>query len=132
MTSPGNDVIYSAIIGLILVTLIVGLVRRMTRAVSWCLSLIVLCQIGYVLSGTALNDAIPFSEVFQTDVMSAVAHLFPGTFIETGLLTAARFLGQIFNDFAGAVSDLWEALGLRHLVDAVANGFKDVYRNIAV
>lgn len=132
MTSPGSDIVYSAVIGLILVVLIAGLVRRMTRAVSWCLSLIVLCQIGYVLSGTALNDVIPFSEVFQTDVMSAVAHLFPGTFIETGLLTAARFLGQVFHDFAAVVSNLWESLGLGHLFDAVASGFKDVYRNIAV
>lgn len=130
---PANidtELLYKIIVAMIVLVLAVSLIRHTMKAVSWCFGLLVLCQIGFVLSHTVLVESLPFLSFFEYDVMSAVGHLFPGTFIETGLCTVANFINKIFSDFAGVIKDLWDASGLEHFFRSVGDGFKEVYKDV--
>ena len=107
-----------------------AVIRHAFKAVAWCFFLIVLIQIGYILGTTSLNDVIPFSEIFKYDVISAVANLFPDTFVQTALLKVSAFLTQIFTDFSGAVQHLWDQLHLEHIWESIKDGFDAVYGDL--
>lgn len=118
------------IVILLLIWLITAFIRHAFRAVAWGFGLLVLMQIGYILSLTSLNDAIPFSTIFKYDVISAVANLFPGTIVQEFLLKVAAFLNQIFRDFAGAVQTLWTKFHLSGLWQSISNGFDQIYGDL--
>lgn len=118
------------IIILLLIWLVTAVIRHAFKAVAWCFFLIVLIQIGYILGTTSLNDVIPFSEIFKYDVISAVANLFPDTFVQTALLKVSAFLTQIFTDFSGAVQHLWDQLHLEHIWESIKDGFDAVYGDL--
>ena len=110
------DSVQGIIIILLLIWLVTAVIRHAFKAVAWCFFLIVLIQIGYILGTTSLNDVIPFSEIFKYDVISAVAHLFPDTSVQTALLKVSPFLTQICSDFSGALQHFWNQLHLHHTV----------------
>ena len=118
------------IIILLLIWLATAVIRHSFKAVAWCFFLIVLIQIGYILGTASLNDVIPFSEIFKYDVISAVANLFPYTFVQTALLKVSAFLTQIFTDFSGAVQHLWDQLHLEHIWESIKDGFDAVYGDL--
>lgn len=124
------DSIQGIIIILLLIWLVTAVIRHAFKAVAWCFFLIVLIQIGYILGTTSLNDVIPFSEIFKYDVISAVANLFPDTFVQTALLKVSAFLRQIFTDFAATVQVLWGKLHLEHIWESIKNGFDAVYGDL--
>lgn len=118
------------IIILLLIWLVTAFIRHAFKAVAWCFFLLVLIQIGYILGNTSLNNSIPFSELFKYDVISAVANLFPDTFVQTALLKVSAFLTQIFTDFSVVVQSLWEKFHLEHIWDSIKNGFDAVYGDL--
>lgn len=124
------DSIQGIIIILLLIWLVTAVIRHAFKAVAWCFFLIVLIQIGYILGTTSLNDVIPFSEIFKYDVISAVANLFPDTFVQTALLKVSAFLRQIFTDFAATVQVLWGKLHLEHIWESIKDGFDAVYGDL--
>lgn len=124
------DSIQGIIIILLLIWLVTAFIRHAFRAVAWCFGLIVLMQIGYILGTTSLNDVIPFSTLFKYDVISAVANLFPDTFVQTALLKVSAFLRQIFTDFAATVQVLWGKLHLEHIWNSLKEGFDAVYGDL--
>lgn len=124
------DSVQGIIIILLLIWLVTAVIRHAFKAVAWCFFLIVLIQIGYILGTTSLNDAIPFSEIFKYDVISAVANLFPDTFVQTALLKVSAFLTQIFTDFSVVVQALWEKLHLEHIWESIKQGFDAVYGDL--
>lgn len=124
------DSVQGIIIILLLIWLVTAVIRHAFKAVAWCFFLIVLIQIGYILGTTSLNDVIPFSEIFKYDVISAVANLFPDTFVQTALLKVSAFLRQIFTDFAATVQVLWGKLHLEHIWESIKNGFDAVYGDL--
>ncbi len=124
------DSVQGIIIILLLIWLVTAVIRHAFKAVAWCFFLIVLIQIGYILGTTNLNDVIPFSEIFKYDVISAVANLFPDTFVQTALLKVSAFLRQIFTDFAATVQVLWGKLHLEHIWESIKDGFDAVYGDL--
>lgn len=124
------DSVQGIIIILLLIWLVTAVIRHAFKAVARCFFLIVLIQIGYILGTTSLNDVIPFSEIFKYDVISAVANLFPDTFVQTALLKVSAFLRQIFTDFAATVQVLWGKLHLEHIWESIKNGFDAVYGDL--
>ena len=124
------DSVQGIIIILLLIWLVTAVIRHAFKAVAWCFFLIVLIQIGYILGTTNLNDVIPFSEIFKYDVISAVANLFPDTFVHTALLKVSAFLRQIFTDFAATVQVLWGKLHLEHIWNSLKEGFDAVYGDL--
>lgn len=124
------DSVQGIIIILLLIWLVTAVIRHAFKAVAWCFFLIVLIQIGYILGTTNLNDVIPFSEIFKYDVISAVANLFPDTFVQTALLKVSAFLTQIFTDFAATVQVLWGKLHLEHIWESIKDGFDAVYGDL--
>lgn len=124
------DSVQGIIIILLLIWLVTAVIRHAFKAVAWCFFLIVLIQIGYILGTTSLNDTIPFSEIFKYDVISAVANLFPDTFVQTALLKVSAFLTRIFTDFSGAVQHLWDQLHLEHIWNSLKEGFDAVYGDL--
>lgn len=124
------DSVQGIIIILLLIWLVTAVIRHAFKAAAWCFFLIVLIQIGYILGTTSLNDVIPFSEIFKYDVISAVANLFPDTFVQTALLKVSAFLRQIFTDFAATVQVLWGKLHLEHIWESIKNGFDAVYGDL--
>lgn len=124
------DSVQGIIIILLLIWLVTAVIRHAFKAVAWCFFLIVLIQIGYILGTTNLNDVIPFSEIFKYDVISAVANLFPDTFVQTALLKVSAFLRQIFTDFAATVQVLWGKLHLEHIWESIKDDFDAVYGDL--
>lgn len=124
------DSVQGIIIILLLIWLVTAVIRHAFKAIAWCFFLIVLIQIGYILGTTSLNDVIPFSEIFKYDVISAVANLFPDTFVQTALLKVSAFLRQIFTDFAATIQVLWGKLHLEHIWNSLKEGFDAVYGDL--
>ena len=124
------DSVQGIIIILLLIWLVTAVIRHAFKAVAWCFFLIVLIQIGYILGTTSLNDVIPFSTLFKYDVISAVANLFPDTFVQTALLKVSAFLRQIFTDFAATVQVLWGKLHLENIWESIKDGFDAVYGDL--
>ena len=124
------DSVQGIIIILLLIWLVTAVIRHAFKAVAWCFFLIVLIQIGYILGTTSLNVVIPFGEIFKYDVISAVANLFPDTFVQTALLKVSAFLRQIFTDFAATVQVLWGKLHLEHIWESIKDGFDAVYGDL--
>lgn len=54
--------------------------------VGWCIELLIFIQICYWLGLSALNDYIPFSDVFKYDVGVSFANFFSGTKIAEWML----------------------------------------------
>lgn len=101
LASSLNSTVFSlnsipGIIALILIiTIIYGIYRRATRAVSWTLGIIVLYEAFFCLSLTGFNNLIPLSTIFKYDICTSLAQLFVGTPISDGFLYVASFLAAV-------------------------------------
>lgn len=55
------------------------LLHRAYKFVGWCLGLLVMIEICYLLGLSALNNYIPFSEIFKYDIGVSTANFLAGT-----------------------------------------------------
>lgn len=96
---------------ILIITLIYGLYKKATKAVSWFLSILLVYEAFYCLSLTGFNDLVPLSKVFKYDVLTAIAQLFVGTPICTGLLYVVAFISALMSKIwdlcAGLVHGMW-------------------------
>lgn len=67
------------VIMIAVVVLIYNITKNMGDFIGWCLGVILLFQMGHLLSLTPFNDIIPFDVFFKYDVLQSVAQCFVGT-----------------------------------------------------
>jgi hypothetical protein len=84
--------------------------RRMIKATTYCLMLLIFIQILYGLSLTAFNDVIPISNIIKYDVIAAVAQIFAGTFISDWLLYISAFIMWLTSHLGNAIAGTTKAI----------------------
>ena len=67
------------IIILLVIFIIFCLIKKMGKFACFCLSILCLMQVGYMLSNTSLNDKIPLSDYFKYDVVKSITSIWNET-----------------------------------------------------
>lgn len=67
------------IVILLVVFIAIALVRKAMKFVLFCVSLLCLMQVGYMLSQTSLNDKIPLDKYFKYDIVSSITQIWEDT-----------------------------------------------------
>lgn len=100
--------------GVVVIGLCVIFVYKLTKNLKdfagWCIGLLFMIQLGYVLGFTRLNEFFPFREIFTFDVLAAPAQLFAGTRIADWILHIDAFMHYIAKIFAETLIQIFPSL----------------------
>lgn len=110
---------------ILLITLVYCIYKKATKAISWLAGGLLVYEALYCLSLTGFNDLVPLSVIFKYDVLTAIAQLFVGTPICTGLLYVVSFLGALMSKIWDICKDI--VLGLWWLVEMVIDLVKQAW-----
>lgn len=64
---------------LLIVFIAIAIVKKAMKFVLFCVSLLCLMQVGFMLSQTSLNDKIPLDKYFKYDIVSSITQIWNDT-----------------------------------------------------
>lgn len=64
---------------LLVIFIVISIIKKAGRFACFCISILCLMQVGYVLSGTPINDKIPLSNYFKYDVVKSITSIWNET-----------------------------------------------------
>ena len=100
------------------VLLIYNITKNAGDFIGWCLGVILVFQMGHLLSLTPFNNIIPFDVFFKYDVLQAVAQCFVGTKFCNVLL----FIDAILRSVCVQLWDIFKSINI--------HDWKETFNNI--
>ena len=67
------------IIVLLVIFIVISLIRKAGKFACFCISILCLMQVGFILSQTSVNDRIPLSNYFKYDVVKSITSIWNET-----------------------------------------------------
>ena len=64
---------------LLVIFLTVAILKKATKFILFCVSLLCLLQVGFMLSKTSLNDKIPLDRYFKYDILGSITQIWEDT-----------------------------------------------------
>lgn len=104
------------IVILLLVFIVIALIKKATKFVLFCVSLLCLMQVGFMLSQTSLNDKIPLDRYFKYDIVSSITNIWENTDKE-----------QLEQDIKDAANSVMDTTG--QIIDKVTSSNKSEENN---
>lgn len=102
--------IEGVIVLLLIAFIIYSVVEKSFQFLKFSVGVLLIIEIGYVLSITGFNGLLPFNRVFKYDVLTSLAQLCVGTKVSNVLLTIDAWFIAFFQQLWVIVVNTWNGV----------------------
>lgn len=102
--------IEGVIVLLLIAFIIYSVVEKSFQFLKFSVGVLLIIEIGYVLSITGFNGLLPFNRVFKYDVLTSLAQLCVGTKVSNVLLTIDAWFIAFFQQLWIIVVNTWNGV----------------------
>ena len=102
--------IEGVIVLLLIAFIIYSVVEKSFQFLKFSVGVLLIIEIGYVLSITGFNELLPFNRVFKYDVLTSLAQLCVGTKVSSVLLTIDAWFIAFFQQLWIVVVNTWNGV----------------------